>query len=348
MRGITTCNWLKRCVFNSAYGALGSQFFRFFDLRQAIAITTSGQLSIRWIENRLNGYMNKILKTEDEDYVIASDTDSIYLSLDRLVNKTIVAENPSASTESIIKFMDSVCEVKLKPFINKSFVELAGYVNAYDQKMIMKREGLSDKGIWTAKKRYILRVHNNEGVQYAKPKIKVMGLEVKKSSTPTFFKDKMGKCIEIIMDGDESLLLQYISDVERGMKETKVEEISFPRGVNGLSKFADSKMIYGKGCPIHVRGSLLYNHQLQQTKLDKKYPTIKEGEKIKYVYLKEPNKIHSNVIAFSNELPSELDLHSYVDHDTMFEKAFIEPIKIITDAIGWKTKQCSSLESFFS
>jgi DNA polymerase elongation subunit (family B) len=338
----------KKVSLNSAYGALGNEFFRFFDVRQASAITTAGQLSIRWIENKLNEYMNKLLKTENEDYVIASDTDSIYLSLDKLVSKTIVEQNPDASTKQIIKFMDKVCEDRIQPFIDKAYAELADYVNAYEQKMQMKREALADKGIWTAKKRYIMNVYNNEGVEYAKPKVKVMGLEMIKSSTPAYCRKILWEAIDIVLNKDEMEMISMIETYRQEFKKQPIAEIAFPRGVNGLEKFADAKSIFGKGCPIHVRGSLLYNNLIKLKKLDKNYATIKEGEKIKFVYLKEPNTIQSNVISFPTVVPKELDIEKYVDYDLQFEKSFLEPLKIILDSINWKTEHVSSLEGFFS
>jgi len=337
----------KKVSLNSAYGALGNPHFRFFDIRQASAITTAGQLSIRWIENKLNDYMNKLLKTENEDYVIASDTDSIYLSLHDLVSNTILQKNPNAETKQIISFMDKVCENKIQPFIDNSYQNLAEYLNAYAQKMQMKREALADKGIWTAKKRYIINVYNNEGVEYVKPKIKVMGLEVKKSSTPAFFRDKMEECINIMLNSSQENLIDYINQVRQEMSSAEISDIAFPRGVNGLQKFSDNNSIFGKGCPIHVRGSLIYNNLITSKKLDKVYPKIKEGEKIKFIYMKEPNAIKSNIIAFPTSLPKEFDLENYVDYDTQFTKAFLEPIKIITNSISWKTEKVSSLEDFF-
>jgi DNA polymerase elongation subunit (family B) len=337
----------KKVSLNSAYGALGNEFFRFFDVRQASAITTAGQLSIRWIENKLNDYMNKILKTNGEDYVIASDTDSIYLSLDRLVSKTIVEQSPNATTKQIIKFMDKVCEDRIQPFIDKSYADLAGYVNAYEQKMQMKREALADKGIWTAKKRYIMNVYNNEGVEYAKPKVKVMGLEMIKSSTPAYCRKIMWEAIDVVLNGTQDQLISKIGSWKDEFKKQPIAEIAFPRGVNGLEKFADAKAIFGKGTPIHVRGSLLYNDLVRRKKLDKTYPMIMEGEKIKFIFLKEPNTIQSNVISFPNIVPKELDIEKYVDYDTQFEKSFLDPLRIVLDSIDWKTEHVSSLEDFF-
>jgi DNA polymerase elongation subunit (family B) len=340
----------KKVSLNSAYGALGNQYFRYFDIRQASGITTAGQLSIRWIENKINEYLNKLLKTEEQDYVIASDTDSIYLSLDLLVRKTIVEQNANAGTKQIIAFMDKVCDNRIQPFIDKAYADLASYVNAYAQKMQMKREALADKGIWTAKKRYILNVYNNEGVEYAKPKIKVMGLEMVKSSTPSFCRDKLWESIDVILSGTEDDVIEFIEKTKKEFKSTDIPEIAFPRGVNGLEKFRNKSGtgLYEKGCPIHVRGSLIYNSLIVSRKLSKKYQSIKEGEKIKFIYLIEPNTIQSNVISFPQVLPNEFDIKKYIDYDTQFEKSFVEPLKIILDSIGWKTEKVSSLEDFFA
>jgi DNA polymerase elongation subunit (family B) len=339
----------KKVSLNSAYGALGNEFFRFFDIRQASAITTAGQLSIRWIENNLNEYMNKLLKTKDEDYVIASDTDSIYLSLDRLVNKAYLESNPSASTTEVIAFMDRVCENKVQSFIDKAYADLARYVNAYGQRMQMKREALADKGAWTAKKRYILRVHNNEGVQYTKPKLKVMGLEMIKSSTPSACREKLWQAVEIIFNDTEKDIIRFIENFRKEFHKCEPAEIAFPRGVNGLDKYKGiGNSIYGSKTPIHVRGSLIFNHQIRKNKLDKKYELIKEGEKIKFIYLKEPNTVQSDVISFSNTIPEELDIVKYIDYDLQYEKSFVEPLKIILNCIGWKTEHVSTLTEFFS
>ena len=339
----------KKVSLNSAYGAMGNQYFRFFDIRIAEAITLAGQLSIRWIELRINEYMNKLLKTENVDYVVASDTDSIYLTLDAIVRRSFGDRVGSTDPAKIIAFMDKVCETKIQPYIDAVYQDLASYMNAYAQKMQMKREALADRGIWTAKKRYIMNVYNNEGVQYAKPKLKVMGLEVKKSSSPSFFRDKMEECIKIMLNSTQEKIIEYIEFVKHEMKSASIEEISFPRGVNGLNKFSDVKLIYVKGCPIHVRGSLIYNNLIKSKGLEKKLPMIKDGEKIKFIYLKEPNRLHSNVISFPQSLPREFELESYIDYDLQFTKAFLEPIKMIANSINWRLEpEVANLEDFFS
>ena len=336
----------KKVSLNSLYGASGSKYFRFFDLRNAVAITATSQLTIRWIENAINTYMQKLMKTEN-DYVIAVDTDSVYLNLGELVHRTLLSD--AEDTTKAINFMDRVSESKVQPVIDKACGDLGDYTNVYQQKIVMKREVLADKAIWTAKKRYILNVHNSEGVQYAKAKKKVMGLEMVKSSTPSACRAKLKEAIDVIFDADEAAV-QFFIEVFRGQFKTlPLSDIAFPRGVNGLDKYSDSKTIYASGCPIHVRGSLVYNNLLRVHNLTNKYQMIQGGEKIKYIFLKEPNTCHSNVIAFpQGDIPKELDLHKYIDYNLQFEKAFLEPLTIILRAIDWKPERSASLEDFFS
>ena len=336
----------KKVSLNSLYGAMGSKYFRFFDLRNAIAITTTSQLSIRWIEGELNKYLNKILKSE-KDYVIAVDTDSVYLRLGDLVDKTIDANTRDPSR--IISFLDKVCESKIQPVIDLACGDLGSYTNVFQQKIVMKREVLADKAIWTAKKRYILNVHNSEGVQYAKPKKKVMGLEMIKSSTPTACREKLRESIDVIFDSNEEAIISFIETFRSEFENLPLADIAFPRGLNAIVKWTNSKTLYESGTPIHVRGAILHNHLLSKHKLSAKYPMIQAGEKLKYIYLKEPNTIQSNIISFPGSgLPEELDLHKYIDYNIQFDKSFLEPLKIILDAIGWKSERVSSLEDFFS
>ena len=334
----------KKVSLNSAYGAMGSQYFRFYDLRLALGVTSAGQLSIRWIEEKINKYMNDLLKTNGVDYVIASDTDSIYLRLGELVDKVY---SKKTDVNQLISFMDRVCEDKIQPYIDKSYQELATYVNAYSQKMQMKREGLSNKGIWTAKKRYILNVYNNEGVQYAEPQMKVMGLEMVKSSTPSSIRDKMKEVIKLMVTGTEDDVQEFIADFRKEFRTLPIEEISFPRSVNGLKTYTDKAQIYTKGTPIHVKGALLYNYLLNKHNLTNKYPKVQEGEKLKFTYLIQPNPINDTVISYPTRLPTEFGLDNYIDYELQFEKAFLDPIKIILDCIDWQVEKTSSLADFF-
>ncbi len=345
---IARCNNIqmaKKISLNSAYGAIGNEYFRYFRIENAEAITLSGQLSILWIEKKLNAYLNKILKSGDRDYVIAIDTDSIYLNLSDLVET--VYKGREKTDEKIVNFLDKVCQMELEPYIESCYQELAKYVNAYDQKMIMKRECIADKGIWTAKKRYILNVWDSEGVRYAEPKMKMMGIEAVKSSTPSPCRQKIKEAIKIILTKTEDDLIQFVDDFRQEFKKLPPEDISFPRSVNGLQKFKSPSTIYTKGTPMHVRGTLLYNHFIRQSKLTHKYPIVQEGEKIKFVYLKTPNIIGENVISFLQTFPVELNIEKYIDYDLQFDKSFVEPLKIILNTVGWKTEKTGSLEFLF-
>ena len=345
---IARCNNIqmaKKISLNSAYGAIGNEHFRYYRLANAEAITLSGQVSIRWIENKMNGYLNKLLSTDNFDYVIASDTDSIYLNLGPLVDKFF--SNKSGDKIRIVELLDKICKDKLEPFIDSCYKELASYVSAYDQKMIMKRENIADRGIWTAKKRYILNVWDSEGVRYKEPKMKIMGLETARSSTPAYFRDKLYAAFKIIISKTNDELISFINDVRTETRERPYEEVAFPRGVNNLEKYRNRTDIYSKGTPIHVRGALLYNHYVRKHKVENKHPLIQEGEKIKFMYLKTPNPLHENAISFFGELPKEFGIEKYIDYQTQFEKSFLEPLKNVLQCIGWKHEKTISIGSFF-
>jgi DNA polymerase elongation subunit (family B) len=346
---IARCNNIqmaKKISLNSAYGAIGNQYFRYYKLANAEAITLSGQVSIRWIESKMNQYLNKVLKSENVDYVIASDTDSIYLNMGPLVQS--VYQGREKTSKKVVGFLDKICKMELEPYIESSYQELADYVNAYAQKMQMKRENIADRGIWTAKKRYILNVWDSEGVRYEQPKLKIMGLEAVKSSTPAPCRQMIKDGLKLIMTKTEDDLIEYIDTSRKKFNSLSVEEISFPRTVNDVVKHKAQSTIYGKGTPIHVRGALLYNHIIKEKNLDKKYATIQNGEKIKFCYLKLPNPIRENVISYIQEFPKELALDKYIDYELQFNKAFLEPMRVILDAIGWKVEKTISLESFFA
>ena len=336
----------RKIQLNSAYGAIGNQYFRYFNLANAEAITLSGQVSIRWIENKMNAYLNKILKTEDTDYVIASDTDSIYLNLGPLVD--VVYKDREKDAESIVSFIDKICEEKFEPFIDTSYKELANYVNAYDQMMFMKRENIAERGIWTAKKRYILNVWDSEGVRYEEPNLKMMGIEAVKSSTPAPCRTMIKNGLKIMMNGTEEEVIDYIDECRTKFKTLPPEEIAFPRTVSNVKKYHSRTDIYCKGTPIHARGALLFNFYIKKNKLDKKYSLIGNGEKIKFIYLKKPNIIQENVVSFIQDFPRELKLDKYIDYELQFEKSFLEPLKAILDAIGWNVEKTVNLELFFT
>ena len=333
----------KKISLNSAYGAIGNQYFRYFDVKQAEAITLGGQLSIRWVERDVNRFMNKILNTDNVNYVVASDTDSIYLKLDKLVEKVCKDKTPQQITD----FINKAAEEKIQKVIDDSFQNLANYVNAYQQKMIMKREAIANKGIWVAKKRYMMNVFDEEGIRFDIPKLKIMGVEAVKSSTPEVCRGKIKDAIRVIMNDSEDALIKFVNDFKEVFKTLSPEEVAFPRSCNNIDKYVDSNSIYKKGTPIHVKGALIYNHHIRKHKLQMKYPLIKDGDKIKFLMLRQPNTVKDTVISFSTKIPYEFDLHKYVDYDTQFEKTFTDPLRFILDSIGWKLEREATLEAFF-
>jgi DNA polymerase elongation subunit (family B) len=346
---IARCNNIqmaRKIQLNSAYGAIGNQYFRYFKLANAEAITLSGQVSIRWIEEKINNYLNKILKTNGVDYVIASDTDSIYLNMGPLVET--VYEGREKTTEGVVSFLDKIAKVELEKYIESCYQELADYVNAYDQKMQMKRENIADRGIWTAKKRYILNVWDSEGVRYDQPKLKMMGIEAVKSSTPAPCRQMIKDGLKLMMSGTEEQVIEFIDKCRREFRTLPPESIAFPRTASDVRKYRSHSDIYAKGTPIHIRGALLFNHYIKEKNLTNKYSLIGNGEKIKFIYLKKPNIIQENIISFIQDFPMELGLDKYIDYELQFEKSFLEPLKSILDAIGWKTEQTITLESFFT
>ena len=333
----------RKIQLNSLFGAMGNEYFRYYDARVAEGITMTGQYIIQEVGNALNAYLNKVVGTENHDYSFYSDTDSCYISLEPLVRKFY----PDMDRDKLIGILDKICEEKITEAINKSCDGLADYTNAFQKKIIFKREAIAERGIWVAKKRYALNVYDNEGVRYKDPKLKVMGLEIVRSSTPAPVRTSLKEAVRLCLTSDEATLQKFIEETREAFYKMSPEEIAFPRGVNGLEKYTSQSDIYAKGTPMHVRGALMYNHLIKKANLDKKYELIQEGEKIKFLYLKEPNTIRENCIAFLGTMPKELDIHKYIDYKMMFQKAFLDPLNMIVDGIGWSTEKKATLEDLF-
>ena len=344
---IAKCNNMqmaKKIQLNSAYGALGNQYFRFFDTKYAESITLSGQLSIKWMEVKINQFLNKKLNTEDQDYVVAVDTDSLYVVLDNLVEQSGI---DTSDNDKVVDFLDKVAREVLEPFIDKGYRELANYVGAFEQKMVMKRECIADKGIWTGKKHYILNVYDNEGVRYQEPKLKMMGIESVRSSTPGVVRKAIKEALDVLMKDGEMALREYVNDFETLFTQMPFEDVAFPRGCRYMTKWTSASDIYKKGTPIHVRGSLLYNKAIKDNKLNKKYNEIHEGDKIKFCYMKLPNPMRENIFAVPNVLPPEFGMEKYIDYEKQFEKSFKDPLNHICEAVGWSLDKQATLDQFF-
>ena len=339
---------VRKIQLNSAYGAVGNEFFRYYSTELAEAVTLTGQLIIQYITFQVNDFLNDAVGTKNFDYVVYSDTDSIYLNMEAIVNKFCA----NKTTSEKIDYIDGICKKVMTPFIEKQFSKLATHMNAYENRISMEREVIADKGIWVAKKRYMMNVWDSEGIRYSQPKQKIMGIETTRSSTPEVVRKKLKDSIHIILNKDESDLVLFVEDFKKEFFSLPPEDIAFPRSVNGMSKYADKQQIYKKGTPIAVKGSLLYNHYINKKNLGKKYSKISEGEKIKFLYLKKPNPLAGYkgddcVIAFPQKIPAEFEIGPYVDYSLQFEKAFIDPLNTILETIGWNYEEKSTLESLF-
>lgn len=332
----------KKVLLNSAYGAMGTEYFRYYDLKMAEAVTCSGQVAIQWIARKLNEYFNKVIGTKDVEYVFYIDTDSNYINMGPLVDKYL----KDNSTEQIVNYLDKFFKLKVEPFMTESYKELYEYMNHYEQLMFMDREVIADVGIWSSKKRYMLRVHDNEGVRYEEPKTKIMGLSMIKSNVPERCRKVIQDAIPIFFDGINDNAIKVIEDFREEWNNLPPEEIAVTTSVSNITKYQSGKGGFIKGTPIGSKCAIIYNNLCKKYDLNSS-GLIGEGDKMKYVYLKIPNPLGVEAIGFVDFLPKEFELESWIDKEKMFERAFLSPMKDVLDALEWKTEKVSTLESFF-
>jgi DNA polymerase elongation subunit (family B) len=334
-----------KIAMNSLYGAVANIYFLYYINDMAEAITTSGQLAIRCAEKSVNEYLNKILKSTSKDYIVYIDTDSIYVDFGPLIEAAFGTTDISRDEGE--QFLDKICGTKIEKVIEDGYVNLAKDLGAYRNAMVMKREKITDKSVFIAKKRYIMNTLNSEGVHYDKPKISVTGLESVRSSTPQVCRDKMKKSFEVIMNGSEEDVQEFISDFKSEFYSLPAHSVAKTSGTDNIGKYSDKKSIYKKGCPFHVRGALLYNKMIDDSGLAKQYQHIIGGDKVKVLYLKVPNPLRENIVSFPGVLPQELGLDKYIDYDLQFEKVFLAPVRAIVEAIGWSAEKRDTLDEFF-
>lgn len=329
-----------KVTLNSCFGFLGNEYGRFYNIDMAESITLSGQLAIQWIKRKVNELLCERLKMKDHDFIVAGDTDSIYISLAPLVEK----HYKDNSKEEIVKALDNVCEKMIQPHITSSYQELKEQQNAYLQKMVMSREVIADRGIWRKKKNYILNVWNSEGVQYQEPKQKIMGIESVRSSTPEPCRKAIEGAIKIIMNGNELDVQKYIADFKKQFFKLPIHEIASPRGISDIDKWDSKTTAFKSKTPIHVKGALTFNRLIRENEIESDYEFITNGDKLKFIYLQKANPtFNSNAIAFHTILPPEFLLDKYVDKELQFTVTFLNPIVSILDLIDWTPKKINTL-----
>lgn len=314
---------------NSFYGVFAKEYFLFYNLDIAEAITLTGQLLIQKAGFSANKFLNEYLDTEDKDYVVFGDTDSIAVELDDVLKKNNI-------TEDKVNYLDKFYNDNLDNILEKEFNHYTSYCNYFQNKISFKREKIAQKLLIIGKKNYYMAVLDDEGKRYDEPKYIYKGLKVVKSDTPEIIREKLKICCEKILLGSEEEVQDYLKEFEKEYRTYDAEDIAFPRGVTNVEKHYDS-------LPIHVRASLVYNKMLHDKNLTHKYETIKNGDKIKYIYLKEPNPTFGNVIGFKDFLPKEFELEKYFDYTTMYQKSVIRGVEIITEKIGWSVKKINKL-----
>lgn len=341
---------VQKTNLNACYGVTTNQYYIFYDHGNAEAITLSGQLAIRWIERRLNGILNEALGTDGVDYVIAIDTDSVYLNLERLVDSTCAGK----PREKVCEFVDQVCKQRINPFITESYQQLADYVNAAEQKMNMKRESIADRALWVGKKHYVMNILDKEGVRFAKPKIELKGIAAVKSDTPPAAREALKQAIGIMMGGTEDEVLDLIERVRGDFDRLPFDEIAFSKGIDNLRKYSEQAggglgggPAWKKGTPFQVKAAITYNTALEEHGL-KAYPPIFDGDKVKIGLLRQPNPLRSEVVATPGPLPRPFGVEEHLDREAHFQRGFITPLKSLLDVMGWRTERSSSIEDFFA
>lgn len=268
---------------------------------------------------------------------------SSYVQMDIFVQKFCKGMDAHQIVDYLENFVVNILQKEINSKLSKLVLSMGGQKSYMDQKL----ECIGPACVQISKKRYAFDILYSEGVRYDKPKMKVMGMEIVRSSTPSAIKEQLKKGVKMVLEKDESTLQTYIGEVKNSFMNLPYTEIAFPRGCNGLITYSDASTIYKGGCPKHVRAALLYNHYLKKMGLEAKYPLIGEGDKIRFIALKKPNPFHEDVIGFPVKIPDEFGLDAYINYDEQFQKAFMAPLEAVLGAVKWSAEPKVNLEDFF-
>lgn len=331
-----------KILLNSAYGILANPNYRFFNQDAASSITLMGQKLIKYASEILNLSLKEKFKLNN-DITLYSDTDSVYLDFSEILQVMKINDE-----KKFINLVNTVNDKVIQPFLEQKFLEFSKKHNIKLNYFNLKREVIAIGAVFIQKKKYALYVIDEEGFTLSAPKMKVKGMEIVRSSTPGFCREKIKEVMkEIFINFNKDKLVSKIKKIKEEFKNAPIEDISFPRGISGMLKYVKNGQITS-GTPIQIRASHNYNQVLEKFNLSNKYEKIYDGDKIKFIYLKENNPIHENILAFKENFPIESGLGKYIDVDLQFEKSFLAPLEGITDAIQWKIDlDNSSLEEFF-
>lgn len=342
-----------KILLNSGYGALGNEYSRYFDLRIAESITLGGQANIVYIANKINDEVNKLNKT-DIDNRIYGDTDSVYISFVETVNiytekfKQKYGKEPTKT--EICDWLDNCISSHFEPYIERVYTEFGEYQNTPVQAMKMAREVISDESVFIRKKGYIMNVLDNEGVRYSadKPKVKVTGMDAIRSSTPEVCRHKLKEAYKVMLFGEESSLQEFISEFKKEHRKLSAHQIAKNSSANNLLKYTcEDGNIAIKGTPAAVKGALYYNDYSTRI-LGNEFEPILEGEKVKYLCLKEPNLLRNKAVSFPVFLDKKLGLDEDIDYEKMFNDTFIKPLEPVMGILGWTAEPVGTLEDMFS
>lgn len=344
-----------KIVLNGGYGALGAEAFRWYDETIAEGITSSGRVAIQYITKKLNEFVNEKSGTIDIDYVVSSDTDAVYFVVETIVKN----RHPDITDkQKLTDLINEFAENEVEPFIENCYQELSNYMNCDINLLDMKREAIADTFIIRAKKNYIMRMYDNEGVRYAEPYYKMMGIEVVRTSHPIMVRDALKTAMKMIIEGSNDEIRLFVKNFKKEFMNAPLNKIAAPRGMNDLTKYMNEDYTAkqyeylpegGKKkltIPMNATASINYNFLVNKYNLSNKYEFIKNGSKIKYLPLKEPNPIKSHVIGFIDDIPTEFGLNDYVDKEAHFNKMFVGPLESFLVYNGWTIAENTLLDMF--